>query len=160
MSILTTVINGATSIFSGGALGVVGALGSGIVDMLKTKEANKQQLAVIAAQRDLALAEGVSEAKLEMIKLIGGSYENDKATYVGTKLFSVDGYRGTFRPNACYLLLGLSIWLTIRAISKVGITDETLNEVAQFAVFTCLNLTATCVSWWFGSRQMDKLRKK
>jgi len=160
MSILTSVIGGVAAVASGGTLGVIGAIGAGVVDIFRTRESNKQQLAVIAAQTELAKANSESATMLESLKLISGSYENDKETYVNTKLFSVDGYRGTFRPNACYLLLGLSMWLTYYAITKVGLSAETLNEVAIFAVYTCLNLTATCVSWWFGSRQMDKLRRK
>lgn len=162
MSLLTTVLTGVTSVATGGALGVFGSLASGVVDIFKTKESNKQQLAVIAAQRDVAIAQGNSAASLEMIKLIGGSYENDKATYINTKFLSVDGLRGTFRPLICWALFALSCWITWYSLTIETFPAEVWLQIGQFAVCLCLNLMATCVSWWFGSRQQAQmaLRRK
>lgn len=160
MSILGTILGGVASVASGGILGVFGSIGSGVVDIFKTKEANKQQLAVIAAQKDLAVAQGAKDSTLEMIKLIGGSYENDKATYVNTPFFSVDGLRGTFRVLICWALFGLACWETYYALTVVVLPADTWAEIATFSVCLCLNLMSTCVSWWFGARQMEKLTIK
>lgn len=159
-SISGILSKGLGSILSGGALGVFGAIGSGYLEYKKTQEANKHQLAVISAQKDLALAQGQNTVLLETIKLMGASYENDKEAYTSTKLFSVDGYRGTLRPNITYLLVGLAIFLAVWAFRRVGLEVEVVKEIARYAVYTCLDLSALCVSWYFGSRQIDKINRR
>jgi len=160
MDIPAILLKGLGSVVSGGSLGVIGAIGAGIVDIYKTKETNKQALAVLAAQKELAITNGASATGLEMLKLIGGSYENDKAAYQDVKVFSVDWFRGTFRPFICWVLFGLSCWIVWTALTKVPLPEAFWGEIGIFSVMLCLNLMATCVSWWFGSRQMDKMRKK
>ena len=147
------------SIVSGGALGVFGAVGSGVLDYFKTKERNKQELAVIAAQKELALANANSTAVLEGLKILGSSYDHDKATY-GKDTGVVDLLRGTLRPIVTYLLLGISIYLAIWASRQVTLEMDIIKEIAKYAVYTCLDLAALCISWYFGARQIDKIRRK
>lgn len=145
-------------IVSGGTLGVGGAIGSAVLDFFKTKENNKHQLAVLTAQKDLALANANSATLLETIKMMGASYEHDKAAYTGPLSF-VDLLRGTLRPIVTYLLLGVSVFLTWWAFERVGVGDEVIREVAKYGIYTCLDLTALCVSWYFGARQIEKTNR-
>lgn len=160
MSIPGILTGGLASILSGGALGVLGAVGNGVLDYFKTKEKNKHELAVISAQKELALVNKDSAIILETIKLSAASYENDKEAYVNTKLFSVDGYRGTLRPNVCYFLLITATYLTWWCVKKTGLNPEVMAEIAIYGTYTCMNLAATTVSWYFGTRQMDKLTRR
>lgn len=160
MDIGSILSKGLGSILSGGALGAAGAIASGYLDFKKTQEANKQQLAVLNAQKELSIANGNNTVLLETIKLMGASYENDKETYTNTKLLSVDGYRGTLRPNVTYLLVGLSIVIAIWAFKRAGLEVDVVKDIARYSVYACLDLAALCVSWWFGGRQIEKRRRK
>lgn len=158
MNIGSMVAGGVASLLSGGALGVFGAVGSGVLDYFKTKERNKQELAVISAQKDLILAQADSATLLETIKMMGASYENDKATYVGAGF--VDTVRGLLRPAVTVYLVAITTGLAVWAFRRVGLEQAVVAEIAKFAVYTCLDLTGLCVAWYFGARQIDKVRRK
>ena len=156
--ILGTIGGAVASIFSGGALGVLGAVGSGVLDFFKTKEANKQELAVLAAQKDLAVTAATSATLLETIKLTAASYEQDKAAYVGD-IGWVDQMRGALRPLVTVYLVAMSSGLAYWSFKKVGIETAVVAEIAKYSVYTCLDLTSMCISWYFGSRQMEKINR-
>lgn len=155
--ILGSLLGAAGSILSGGALGVVGAIGSGVLDFLKTKEANKQELAVLAAQKDLAVTTANSTTLLETIKLMSASYDQDKASYIGAGW--QDSVRAMIRPILIAVLVITSIYLAIWSTAKVALEVAVISEISKYAVFTCLDLTAMGVSWYFGSRQMEKINR-
>jgi len=159
MDVMGMVTGGLTHILSGGTLGVLGAVGSGVLDFFKTKEKNKQELAIITAQKELALANKDSAVLLETIKLSAASYDNDKATY-GKDVGWLDSYRGSLRPNVCYFLLAASTYLTIWAFMRVGVDNAIIAEAAKFGIYTCMDLTALAVSWYFGARQIDKMHRR
>jgi hypothetical protein len=154
---MNSILGIAGSIFSGGALGVVGAIGSGVLDFFKTKEANKQELAVLAAQKDLAITAANSATVLETIKLMSASYDNDKATYIGAGW--QDSIRAMIRPVLVTVLTVTSIYLTWSAVGKVGMDSAVMSEIAKYGVYTCLDLCSMAVSWYFGSRQMEKINR-
>jgi hypothetical protein len=158
-SLLGGVAGAAASILSGGTLGVLGAIGSGVLDFFKTKEKNKQELAIITAQKELALVNKDSLTLLETIKLSAASYENDKAHYSGN-LSKTDMLRGTLRPIVTYALLIVSTVLCMWAFKRVSLEQAVVTEIAKYSVYTCLDLTALCVSWYFGARQIDKIQRK
>lgn len=155
--ILGSILGGVGSILSGGALGVVGAVGSGVLDYFKTKEANKQELAVLAAQKDLAITAANSQTMLESIKLMGASYEQDKAAYVGAGW--QDSIRAMIRPVLVVTLTGISIYLAFTSLAEEGLDPTVISEIAKYSVYTCLDLTSMAVSWYFGSRQMEKINR-
>lgn len=158
MSISGLLTGGLTSILSGGTLGVIGAIGAGVLDLMKTKEANKQELAKMAAQKELIVAAGSSAAAIESIKLAGASYEQDKAAYSGEVGF-VDMVRGLLRPIVTVYLLAVSTYLALWSFGKVGLDLAIVGEICKYTIYTCLDLTSLCVSWYFGARQIDKINR-
>ncbi len=152
------ILGGAVaSVLSGGSLGVLGAIGSGVLDFFKTKEANKQELAVLAAQKDLAVTAASSATMLESMKLLGTSYEQDKAAYAGAGW--ADNIRAMIRPVLLAILVLTSVYLAIWSTGKVSLETAVISEIAKYSVFTCLDLTAMGISWYFGSRQMEKINR-
>ena len=128
-----------------------------LLDYFKTKEANKQELLVLAAQKDLAITTANSATLLESIKLMGASYEQDKAAYVGAGW--QDSVRAMIRPILVVTLTGISIYLAFTSLAEEGLAPDTISEIARYSVFTCLDLTSMAVSWYFGSRQMEKINR-
>lgn len=159
MSIATMIGGGLTSLLGGGALGVAGAVASGVLDYFKTKEANKQEIAVLQARAALAKETANSATMLEAMKLISTSYENDAATYSAEKLSWVDMVRGVLRPTVTLYLVAIATGLAVWSIRRQGIPVEVQAETAKYAVYTCLDLAGMCVSWYFGSRQIDKISR-
>lgn len=156
--ILDSLLGGVGSILSGGALGVVGAVGSGVLDYFKTKEANKQELAVLAAQKDLAITTANSATLLESIKLMGASYEHDKAAYVGAGW--QDSVRAMIRPILVVTLTGISIYLAFTSLAEEGLDPTVISDIAKYSAYTVLNLCSLTISWYFGARQIDKVNRK
>lgn len=152
------MIGGAVaSVLSGGLLGVVGAIGTGVLDFFKTKEANKQELAVLAAQLGNIQAAGSSQAALESLKLVSASYDQDKATYIGAGW--QDSVRAMIRPVLLAILVITSVYLAIWSTGKVSLEVAVISEIAKYSVFTCLDLTAMGISWYFGARGMEKINR-
>lgn len=158
MTILSTIAGGLASILSGGTLGVIGAIGNGVLDIMKTKEKNKQELALVTAQKELALANANSATLLETLKLAAASYENDKASYQGAGF--VDTVRGLLRPLVTLYLVGIATYLAVWAFGKIGLDPNMAGEITKYCVYTCMDLTALCVSWYFGARQIDKFSRR
>lgn len=158
MNIASMLSGGLANIFSGGALGVIGAIGSGYLDLQKTKESNKQELAIMEANRQFAITQAGSAVALEAEKRVAASYQQDTAAYTG-ELSWVDALRGSLRPIVTYLLLGVSIYLALWAFARVSLDQVVISEIAKFSVFTCLDLATMCVAWYFGARQIDKINR-
>ena len=159
MSIASMIGGGITSLVGGGALGVLGAVGSGVLDYFKTKEANRQEIAVLTAKAALAKETANSATMLEAMKLISTSYEQDKASYSDANLSWVDMVRGILRPTVTLYLVAIATGLAVWSIQRQGIPAEVQAEVAKYAVYTCLDLAGMCVSWYFGSRQIEKITR-
>jgi len=145
------IVTGALgSVFAGGALGAVGALGNGVLNFYKQKQANAHELAVLESQLVNIKAMGSSEAALAALKMVGESYNADKATYQDAK--GIDVYRGSVRPTITYMLTIMSCTIAGYCLYKVGIEMDTIKELADFSVRMCLNTTGVVVVWWFGGR--------
>ena len=150
MDILGTV----GKVLSGGALGVVGSIGSGIINMIQTKNTNAHELAVMAANLEAAKAAGLNQVTLDSIKMMSSSYEADKASYQNAS--GIDVYRGSVRPTVCYFLVGMSTWLGFWAFSRVGAADTVIAEIAVMSMNTCLEMASMALAWYFGARYMAK----
>lgn len=154
MAILETILKGAGSVFSGAGLGVVGAIGSGVVTILQRKQQNAHDLAVMGAQLEAAKAAGNNLAVLEGIKLQSSSYDHDKATYENAGV--IDMLRGSVRPVITYFLVIMVTFLGFWAFKRIGLSDPVISEIAVMCVRMCIELASICVVWWFGGRYFSK----
>lgn len=154
MAIGTTIVNALSSVFSGGLLGTIGTIGTGVLDFYKIKQKNAQDLAVMDAQLKAVQAAGQNQEVLATIKLMASSYEADKATY-GEHPGLVDTVRGLTRPILTMYLVLISTILGLWAFHKVTFA-ETIMEIAKGCIEMCLFLTSVSVVWWFGDRMKEK----
>lgn len=143
-----------SSAFGGGGLGVVGSLLGEVIHIFRAKQElrEKIELGKLDIERDRVRGEVVSiekagELEVEREKSFGKSVEADLKANDGYRW--VTAYKAATRPNLTNLLLILS------AIVYFTVGDpETRNWIAESIV----TLGATAVSWWFGSRQLDRRR--
>ena len=161
MDIGAMVLKGVAGITGGGIVGTVAALATGYLDLKKKQIDNKHALDMIAAQKDLVLAQGQNAVALEKSKATVASYENDAAKY-GDGWWGklADFFRAIQRPGITDWLLLLSTSIVCYALYVKPLTPEIWADISRVGVYTCLDLTAFCISWWFGSRQIEKIGRK
>jgi hypothetical protein len=151
---MDTVLKFGSSVFSGASLGVLGAIGSGVVTMLQEKQRNKHELEMAAANLEAAKAAGQNLVTLEGLKVLSGSYEHDKAAYKDAGF--IDILRGSVRPVITYFLVGMVTFLGFWAFRRMGLADPVVTEIAVMCVRMCIELASICVVWWFGGRYFKK----
>lgn len=172
------------SILSGGATGLLGTIATAWVSLKKAKEQNrhaesmadlnhKQILAEADANLKMAQTEGEIQQSLASTKAaaegLTASYEHDQRRYATGKLSGfwqgamalVDVARGLMRPGlTVYLvvLTSLMYWQMVTLLEGIdgsfGAGD--MMTIVRHIAVAVVYLTITCVSWWFGGRQLEK----
>ncbi|MFB1001959.1 MAG: hypothetical protein QMC22_05410 [Pseudomonadales bacterium] len=165
---------------STGAGGIIGVVGSWLTKReerkntqlqferdVKMAEIRKDE-AKIEADHELALADkqieraqvegSVAIDQAEIEAFTEGLKEQSK-TY-GIK--AVDGIRGLMRPLITVYLLVIATLLTLKINQLVGGLDSLemseLKGIYDNVINQMLFLTATAVTWWFGSRPSSQRR--
>ena len=158
------------SLLAGGATGVVGTLLGAGTKMLGGFFVHKQKM----AERELDLKYAAQEAKIAESRhameiesdRLEGEYRGLEASYADAAkswtqgrvltpaqswvLVVVDAVRGLQRPLITWILLGLA------AVFYFNVTDGVMREQI---IATVLYLSGVAVTWWFGSRQIEKRMK-
>jgi len=167
---------------STGAGGIIGVIGSWLTKReerkniqlqferdVKLAEIRKDE-AKIEADHELALADKqIERAQVEgsvaidqaEIKAFSEGLKEQSKTY-GIK--AVDGIRGLMRPLITVYLLVIATLLTLKINQLVGGLDSLemseLKGIYDNVINQMLFLTATAVTWWFGSRPSSQRRDK
>lgn len=157
-------MSGLLSLMSGGLTGLVGSLGSAVLDFVKTRERNKHELAVmreagLQAEKEYAAKQAIASRESEAREFEAledtrqASIRSDRATYWSADaprpLMWVDVVRGGTRPV-------LTLFLTIFLMSIYFTTEDAAT--ASLIADTISYLAGTAVSWWFASRQLSKTK--
>lgn len=169
-----------TSLLAGGATGLLGLAGNIWSEYKKQKEANrhKEEMARIdketmEAEANLAIqkveVEGQIATTIEATKALAESYKHDTATYFKgeqgaiAKFFFgiVDFFRGMLRPGITIFFVGMTTYVFIEILNIVNgfqgaLTAPEAVDILKRIIIMILYLTSTCVTWWFGGRQMEK----
>mgnify|MGYP006163468995 FL=1 len=165
---------------STGAGGIIGVVGSWLTKREERKNTQLQferdvKLAEIRkdeakneADHELAIADKqIERAEVEGSLAVGQSeveafskgLKEQNKTY-GIKI--VDGIRGLMRPLITVYLLVIATLLTLKINELVGGLDSLemseLKGIYDNVINQMLFLTATAVTWWFGSRPSSQRR--
>jgi len=173
------VIEGLISLLSGGITGVVG---SGITKYAeyKTKqldlqgELSKSQVELqqmqLETQRQLQLKDKDNEVELAKSadQVLSTSFDADAAKYLQAAvgagpitrglMATVDFIRGLMRPLITIYLISVTSWIVFtlyNLVERLLVTSPDSAEMVGIwaqVVNMVLYLTATAVTWWFGSR--------
>ena len=165
---------------STGAGGIIGVVGSWLTKReerkniqlqferdVKLAEIRKDE-AKIEADHELALADKqIERAQVEgsvaidqaEVEAFSKGLKEQSKTY-GIK--AVDGIRGLMRPLITVYLLVIATLLTLKINQLVGGLDSLemseLKGIYDNVINQMLFLTATAVTWWFGSRPSSQRR--
>ena len=144
-------------LLSGGATGIFGTMVGGVLSYLKTKQDNEHALLMREydmKELDLEIktAEKMTAMNLEA-KALEGSYQ-DAQTFVTASMeltngqkwlvTIVDFLRGLMRPLITIFFMFMSYLL---------FNEGTLISDIEHAI---IYLTVSCITWWFGDRQIAK----
>lgn len=149
----------------GQILGLVGGVGTGILNYFQTKRQNAHDLAMKQEDMKILIAQGnVDHAKIaaEIAKRReAGAAEAFTASITADgKLPSgwkwVAGLRAVTRPGLTWFFV-LAFYALASCIVR-GIGMQYLEHPLGVFVFTSTaNLMDLCVTWWFGQRQIDRM---
>lgn len=154
MSLVADILG---NVSSGGIVGLVGGVATGVLNYFKTKQEHSFRIeemklsATIDAAKtagDIALAREAGAASA-----FTSSQQADAA--IGTTSLWVANMRGFTRP-------GLT-WLFVLALFSIILTSVFLPDwlseappLVDFGVTMVIDTTGMMIAWWFGSRQIEK----
>ena len=141
IDILDIVSDGLKAVSSGGVIGLLGAIGTNVVDLFKGKSRDKTNVEIVKVG---------GEKAGDIIKMMAESYDHDKASYKNAGW--VDSIRGLFRPTIAMYLSIVSTIITLWALKKVGLDEAIMKDLVKIGFYTCLHLTTICITWYFGVR--------
>lgn len=147
----------------GSLIGFGGSAIPSIIDIFKTKSDNKQELAKIRLQAELR-AQGM-DFELQMYEKQAADKENERLIAHDIAISKSGGFIGglqrSVRPVITYAFFALFATIQIVMLMEAMSSNVPFNE-AIVVLWTeeTQAIFASIVSFWFGSRAMDKGRKK
>ena len=143
----------------GSALGFFTSFLPSVMDFFNKRQENKQELDIMSMQMDMM--DKTAMHRLEAINVeadireIESLHEHDKLTGVGF----IDGLRGSVRPVITYIFMALFVFVEVSAyILLLDAGTNTLDAVLIVWDDRIMTMWAAILSFWFGSRQFQKLR--
>ena len=155
------MIESVIGLLSGGATGLLGTGISFGVDYFKTKQQHQQEVELRRIDLEVARTE---QAHAERVVAMEAESTRDQAAYAALEasyqeagrrwsrgdargLVFVDVVRGLTRPTLTWGFVAL-----MGAIYFTAAADQA--DLQERIVQTVLYLASTCVTWWFGARQL------
>ena len=159
------MLDGLLAILTGGATGVLGTLISFGTNYLERKQKHAQELEL--RDRDIDLAK-IESAGLERVAQIEAESREDQAAWRGFEESFREARARWSRPGDGFMMLfvdfcrgmtrpGLT-WLFVCLVGGIYFTVAD-GETETKVIDTILYLATTCVTWWFGARNIGKAPK-
>ena len=143
------------NVASGGILGLVGSIGTGIVSIYQAKNqyAHDEKMAAlemqrIGAQSDADAKKSADQLKLELEQGADKSFQASQlaASSINNLSPTVAGILALWRPILTAGLTAFSVWQWFSPQSDAG-TKAFITQVS-------VQSWSMAIAWWFGSRQM------
>lgn len=147
----------------GSLIGFGGSAVPAIIDIFKTKQDNKQEIEKMKVMAELR-AQGYDH-DLKMYETMGADKEHDRLIQHDIAISKSDGFIGALqrsvRPVITYLFFGLFIAIQIVLLRQVVLLGTPIDEaILVLWDDNTQGIFAAIISFWFGSRAIDKSRKK
>lgn len=147
----------------GSLIGFGGSAVPAIIDIFKQKQDNKQEIEKMKAMAELR-AQGYDH-DLKMYETMGADKEHDRLIQHDIAISKSDGFIGALqrsvRPVITYLFFGLFIAIQVVLLRQVVLLGTPIDEaILVLWDDNTQGIFAAIISFWFGSRAIDKSRKK
>jgi len=153
-NLVQTILGTAANAASGGILGLVGSIGTGIVSIFQAKNQYKhdEAMAALELQRIAAASDAQSKLSAEQLKLTQEQGAN--ASFEASQVAA-----GSLASNVPSWIAGiLSLWRpTLTAgltIFVAEIYPGCAPDMRDFIIRATVTAWTAAIMWWFGSRQM------
>lgn len=149
----------------GQVLGLVGGIGTGVLNYFQSKRQNAHDLAMKKEEMALLIAKGnvdqaVIAAELAKQREEGASLAYTASIEADSKLPRsyawIAAFRAFTRPGLTWFFAIIFYCLAACVIRGVG-TEYLQHPLGIFIFTSTANLMDLCVTWWFGQRQIDKM---
>lgn len=168
-----------SSVFAGGATGIIGLIAQRIADhknkqldlqsqkmrqeydILRRETDSKTSVKEIEGKTQIAQIESQTEQDKADATVLTASYALEPTRYSSQTapqskiLIILDVFRGCVRPFLTIYLCAVTTAIYLQAygiLQKNSLTSEQALELNKKIIDTILYLTTTCVLWWFGTR--------
>jgi len=155
-----------TTVFAGGAAGIVGTLISTVTKFLDRRQRHRMEMERMQLDKELMMLEGEQAAQIARAQGEAGaliaSYEEAGTRFSqpgeGWLMQIVDVVRGLTRPGLTGLLVAAEVWLAWLIWQQVGtlVLEAKGPDMLGKIVDSVIYLATMCVTWWFGGRQLDR----
>jgi hypothetical protein len=152
---LTDILIGSAS---GGALGIIGGVASGLLNFFQKRQDNKFELEKLSLRSNLQQGELAGE--LAKAREQGAADAFTASIKADTALRGehkwVTSFRAFTRPGLTWYFVLLMTGILAGYIAGVIALDTIDDPILQYGVVTVFNTTVMMISWWFGQRQIEK----
>ena len=147
----------------GSLIGFGGSAVPAVIDIFKQKQDNKQEIEKMKVMAELR-AQGYDH-DLKMYETMGADKEHDRLIQHDIAISKSGGFIGALqrsvRPMITYLFFGLFIAIEVVLLKQVLELGTPIDEaILVLWDDNTQGIFAAIVSFWFGSRAIDKNRKK
>ena len=147
----------------GSLIGFGGSAIPSIIDIFKQKSDNKQELAKIKLQAELR-AQGM-DFDLQMYEKQGADKEHERLIAHDIAITKSGGFIGglqrSVRPVITYAFFGLFATIQIVMLMEAIKTGQPFDQAIQLLwTNETQGIFASIIAFWFGSRALEKNRKK
>jgi len=177
MGLLDIIGNVATGGILGSITGIIGSIGTGILNYKTLKAKQEHEIALIKAKSQAGVQEAMAKIKVEQAKAdaeaLVKSYDTEKRPLfmesymqylpdwirpVVAVLFAfIDALRMSVRPLLAYALVGITATLGVIAYQQKP--QEFIQKVPEL-VTAITYMTIMVISWYFGHRMNEKFMNK
>ena len=146
----------------GSLIGFGGSAVPALIDVFKQKQDNKQEIEKMKVMAELR-AQGYDH-DLKMYETMGADKEHDRLIQHDIAISKTSGFIGALqrsvRPVITYLFFGLFIAIEVVLLKQVLELGTPVDEaILVLWDDNTQGIFAAIVSFWFGSRAIDKMRK-
>ena len=178
------LLGGITSLLGGGLTGILGSTVQRVfeykskkldIELQKDKFVNEVALKKVdaeimaqewASRTRVAEVEGASRVEVEDARAFNTALTSEPQRYSQGDLtrpqnwlmVSLDFFRGIVRPGLTLYLCSITtvVYIQAREVMGSNISSNQAYDLVDTIVHTVLYLTATCVLFWFGSRDKGR----
>ena len=142
---------------TGGILGAVGGIATGVLNYFKTKQEHSFKIEEMKLGASLQAAQTAGDIALAREKGAADAFtssQNADAAITNTSTWVAD-LRGFTRPGLTWLFT----FATFGIITASGFAPNWLEAappLVAFGVTMVIDTTGMMIAWWFGSRQIEK----
>jgi hypothetical protein len=133
------------------------------IKIAETKTAGEIQVAEMKAF-EKSMEEGGKDMVKEgyIDKLLTSKWLAPLGAFLVLLMGFVDALRNFIRPGVTLYMLGATTWLAYLSYSAIdkALSNAQLASIFEMLVQSIIYTTVSCVSWWFGDRQLYKMISK